>query len=65
MSGKLFKYMERAIKIIHVLGLYEGLLYIIKAKMLRSKTADAILRIALHGEKVVKINRDTYIHVAW
>jgi FkbM family methyltransferase len=61
MSGKLFKYMERAIKIIHVLGLYEGLLYIIKAKMLKSKTADAILRIALHGEKVVKINRDTYM----
>jgi len=61
MSGKLFKYMERAIKIIHVLGLYEGLLYIIKAKMLKSKTASVILRLALRGEKIVEIGKDAYV----
>jgi FkbM family methyltransferase len=61
MSGKLFKYMERAIKIIHVLGLYEGLLYIIKAKMLKSKTASSILRLALREEKIVEIGKDAYV----
>uniref|UniRef100_A0A7J2U3Z6 FkbM family methyltransferase n=1 Tax=Ignisphaera aggregans TaxID=334771 RepID=A0A7J2U3Z6_9CREN len=58
---KLFKYVGRALKIIDVLGLYEGLLYLIKAKILRSKTADAILWIALRGEKIVEIDEQVYM----
>jgi FkbM family methyltransferase len=41
--------------------LYEGILYSIKAKILRSKSANAILRVALHGEKVVEIDKDVYM----
>jgi FkbM family methyltransferase len=41
--------------------LYEGFLYSIKAKILRSKSANAILRLALHGEKVVEIGKDVYM----
>lgn len=41
--------------------MYEGILYSIKAKILRSKSANAILRVALHGEKVVEIGKDVYM----
>jgi FkbM family methyltransferase len=58
---KLFKYIGRALKVINVLGLYEGLLYSTKAKILRSKTADAILWLALRGEKIVEIGKDAYM----
>jgi FkbM family methyltransferase len=61
MREKLFKYIGKALKVINVLGLYEGLLYSIKAKILRSKTANAILWLALRGEKIVEIGKDTYM----
>jgi FkbM family methyltransferase len=58
---KPFKYLGRALKVIHVLGLYEGLLYSIRAKILRSQTADGILWWALRGEKIVKIGKDAWM----
>jgi FkbM family methyltransferase len=77
LKEKLFKYIDRALKVISVLGLYEGLLYSIKAKILRNKTADAILRVVLHGgkswkymrgkvlemhgEKIIEIGKDVYM----
>jgi FkbM family methyltransferase len=77
LKEKLFKYIDRALKVISVLGLYEGLLYSIKAKILRNKTADSILRVVLHGgklwkcmwgkvlemhgEKIMEIGKDVYM----
>jgi FkbM family methyltransferase len=54
LKEKLFKYIGRTLRVINVLGLYKGLLYSIEAKILRNKTADSILRIILHGGKIIE-----------
>jgi len=45
----------------NVLGVCYGFLYVVKAKTLRDTVSNAMLRIALRGEKVIKVSKDKYI----
>jgi FkbM family methyltransferase len=60
LKNKATRYIRKSSRIIHILGFYKGFSTVIKAKVLRSKTANAILRLALHEEKFMKVGKDIY-----
>jgi hypothetical protein len=48
---------NRIIKIIRLFGFRIGLLYVIRAKILRDNIADAILWLSLRGERILEKKR--------
>jgi len=61
MEPKIHGYIRKAFKIISALGVLNGFLYMVKAKILRDVVADYILWMALRGERINKISENSFI----
>jgi FkbM family methyltransferase len=61
MEPKIHSYIRRALKIISTLGVLNGFLHIVKAKILRDKFANNVLWMALRGERINKIDKNGFI----
>jgi lysine/ornithine N-monooxygenase len=54
MEPKIHGYVRKALKIISTLGVLNGFLHMVKAKILRDAFADYVLWMALRGERINK-----------
>jgi FkbM family methyltransferase len=61
MEPKIHGYVRKALKIISTLGVLNGFLHMVKAKILRDAFADYVLLMALRGERIIKIGENSII----
>jgi len=61
MEPKIHGYVRKALKIISTLGVLNGFLHMVKAKILRDAFADYVLWMALRGERINKLGENSII----
>jgi hypothetical protein len=61
MEPKIHGYIRKALKIISTLGVLNGFLHMVKAKILGDALSNKVLWMALRGERINKIGENSFI----